>query len=100
MVADLGVLVLPRPVLFFPSTAAGLTLLRGEVQQQPLDAACPGRPGHQLRLFQPGEPGPADSFTSPTLPGEKKASCQGSWSGDCSSSTGADTPSPQLFGKE
>lgn len=29
----------------------------------------------------------------------KKASCRGFWSGDCSSSRGADTPSPQLFGK-
>ena len=64
MVADLGVLAsrhqlfrqaLPRVSPFYP-----------------LDAACPGRPGHQLRLCQPGEPQPADSFTSPTLPGEKR----------------------------
>ena len=54
-----------------PGPAAGLPLLCGEVQQQPLDSTCPGRPGHQLRLCQPGEPGPADSFTSPALPGEK-----------------------------
>lgn len=57
MVADLG--VLPAAIGPSPGPRHGLTLLRGEVQQQCLGAARPGLPGHRLQLCQPGKPAPA-----------------------------------------
>ncbi|CAK7320810.1 Antizyme inhibitor 2 [Vulpes lagopus] len=55
MVADLG--VLPAAIGPSPGPRHGLTLLRGEVQQQCLGAARPGLPGHRLRLCQPAGAG-------------------------------------------
>lgn len=82
MVADLGVTQLPLGSSQGP--AAGLTLLRCKVQQQPLDAATwpPLAPASIVLLGEPSQLG--DSFTSPTLPGEK--GCRG---------PGVETAAPQ-----